>query len=85
MYCKKNFIVIYEKIKDKKIAAKFKIEKLKLLELIRLLIPKRLTAARMGIESKKDIFAESYLSNCKNRAAVIPIPDLLTPGIKDAI
>lgn len=39
MYCKKNFIVTYEKIKDKKIAIKFKIEKLKLSELIRLLIP----------------------------------------------
>ena len=39
----------------------------------------------MGIEIKKDIFAESTLSNFKNLAAVIAIPDLLTPGIKDKI
>ena len=39
----------------------------------------------MGIEIKKDIFAESTLSNFKNLAAVIAMPDLLTPGIKDKI
>ena len=46
-------------------------------------IPKIDTAPKIGIESKKDIFAESVLSNFKNLAAVIAIPDLLTPGIKD--
>ena len=39
----------------------------------------------MGIESKKEIFAESYLLKFNNLAAVIAIPDLLTPGTKDKI
>ena len=43
------------------------------------------TAAKVGIESKKDIFAASNLSNCNNLAAVIAIPDLLTPGTNEAI
>mgnify|MGYP006952503342 CR=1 FL=1 len=38
---------------------------------------------KIGIESKKDIFAESNLLKFNNLAAVIAIPDLLTPGIKD--
>ena len=42
-------------------------------------------AANVGIESKKEIFAESYLLKLNNLAAVIVIPDLLTPGIKDII
>ena len=33
--------------------------------------------------SKKEIFKESFLENFKNLAAVMAIPDLLTPGIKD--
>ena len=41
------------------------------------------TAAKVGIESKKEIFTESNLLKLSNLAAVIVIPDLLTPGIKD--
>ena len=37
------------------------------------------------MDIKKDIFAESTLSNPKNLAAVIAIPDLLTPGINAKI
>ena len=44
---------------------------------------KEKTAAKVGIDSKKDIFAESNLLNFKSLAAEIVIPDLLTPGIKD--
>ena len=43
------------------------------------------TAAKIGIESKNDIFTESTLVKFKNLAVVIAIPDLLTPGIKDKI
>jgi hypothetical protein len=43
------------------------------------------TAASIGIDNKKDIFAESTLLKFKNLAAVIAIPDLLTPGIKEKI
>ena len=74
---------MYEKINDKKIDAKFKIEKLRFSEIIKLFIPKILTAASVGIDKKKDILAESYLLNFKTLAPVIAIPDLLTPGIKD--
>ncbi len=78
-------MVMYEKVNDKKIDIKFKREKFKSCAKNRLFIPNKLTAARVGIESKKDIFAESYLLNFKNLAAEIVIPDLLTPGIKDNI
>jgi len=44
-----------------------------------------LTAAKAGIEIKKDIFAESVRLKFKNLAAVIVMPDLLTPGTKDNI
>ena len=37
----------------------------------------------MGIESKKDILAESNLLKFNILDAVIVIPDLLTPGIND--
>ena len=40
---------------------------------------------KVGIEIKKEIFADSSLLKFKNLAAVIVIPDLLTPGIKDKI
>ena len=76
---------MYEKINDKKIDTKFKIEKLRFSEIIKLFIPKILTAASVGIDRKKDILAESYLLKFKNLAAEIVIPDLLTPGIKDNI
>ena len=37
------------------------------------------------IEIRKEIFADSVLLKPKNLAAVIAIPDLLTPGTKDKI
>ena len=43
------------------------------------------TAPKIGMDIKKDIFAESTLSNPKSLAAVIAIPDLLTPGINARI
>ena len=45
--------------------------------------PKIKTAANVGIDNKKDIFAESTLLKLRNLAAVITIPDLLTPGKRD--
>ena len=41
------------------------------------------TAPKIGIESKKEILAASTLLKFNNLEAVIAIPDLLTPGIKD--
>mgnify|MGYP007000093369 len=54
-------------------------------EKIILFNPKMETAPKIGIDIKNDIFAESTLSNPKNLAAVIAIPDLLTPGINAKI
>ena len=64
---------------------KFKVEKFVSLDDIILLKPKIDTAPKVGIESKKEIFAASYRLNLKILAAVIVIPDLLTPGTKDSI
>ena len=44
-----------------------------------------LAPAKAGIDSKKEILLESTLLNFKILAAVIVIPALLTPGIKDKI
>ena len=82
---KKYLIVINEKAKDRKIANKFIIEKFKSSDCIILFKPKIETAPRVGIDIKKDILAESNLLKFKIRAAVIVIPDLLTPGIKEKI
>jgi len=68
---------------DKKIEIIFNIDKFIFSLNIKFLKPKIDTAARVGIESKNDIFNESYLLKFNNLAAVIVIPDLLTPGIKD--
>lgn len=68
---------------DKIIAIRFKTEKSKLSEEIIFFRPNKLTAASVGIDNKKDIFAESYLSKFNILAAEIVIPDLLTPGIND--
>ena len=54
-------------------------------EKIMLFNPKIETAPKIGMDIKKDIFAEFTLSNPKNLAAVIAIPDLLTPGINAKI
>ena len=47
--------------------------------------PKKDTALKIGIESKKEIFAASTLLKLRSLAAVMAIPDLLTPGTKDKI
>ena len=70
---------------DNKTAAKFRIEKSMFSEEIRFLKPKKLTAAKVGIDNKKDILAESYLLNFNILAAEIVIPDLLTPGTNEKI
>ena len=50
---------------------------------LRLFNPNKATAPSVGIENKNDNLAASNLLNLINRAAVIVIPDLLTPGIRD--
>ena len=78
-------MVINENIKDKKIEIIFKIEKFRSWEVTKFFKPNKETAARVGIDNKKEILAESNLLNFKILAAVIEIPDLLTPGIKEKI
>ena len=77
--------MIKENKKDKTIQIKFKAENSKFSLTIIFFKPKIETAPNVGIDNKKDIFAESNLSKFNNLAAVIVIPDLLTPGIKDRI
>ncbi len=77
--------MISENKKDKNIAIKFNWVNIVLSDNIIFLIPKRDTAPKIGIDIKKDILAESTLLNFKNLAAVMAIPDLLTPGIKEKI
>jgi len=45
-------------------------------------MPKRLAAARAGIDRKNEILAASNLLNPNSLPDVIVIPALLTPGIK---
>ena len=78
-------MVINEKKKDNKIDVIFIKAKSKLPEVIIFLIPKKETAPKIGIESKNVIFAASILLNFNSLAAVIAIPDLLTPGINEKI
>ena len=78
-------MVIKEVTKEKIIENMFKIEKSISSEIKIFFTPKTVTAASIGIDNKKDIFVESNLSNLRNLAAVIAIPDLLTPGTKAAI
>ena len=44
-----------------------------------------LTAAKVGIDNRKEILPESTLWNFRNLDAVIVIPERLTPGIKEKI
>ena len=60
-------------------------EKLKLSDCTKLFNPKIETAAKVGIDNRNDILAESYLLNFNTLAPVIAIPDLLTPGTNDKI
>ena len=78
-------MVIKEVTKEKIIENIFKIEKSISSEIKIFFTPKTVTAASIGIDNKKDIFVESNLSNLRNLAAVIAIPDRLTPGIKEKI
>ena len=74
------------KKKRKKIEIKFNLCKIKFSEKKLIFFkPKIETAPKIGIENKKEIFAASTLLKFNNLAAVIAIPDLLTPGIKDKI
>ena len=72
-------------MKEMSIASKFNNEKFMLSEKIKFFIPKIDTAPKIGIEIKNEIFPASNLLNFSNLAAVMAIPDLLTPGIKDKI
>ena len=56
-----------------------------MLENIKLFSPKIDTAPKIGIEIKKDILAASTRLKFNSLAAVIPIPDRLTPGSSDKI
>ena len=76
---------MYENIKEKKIEIKFNIEKNESVDSTKLIAPNKETAPRVGIERRKDIFAASTLLKLNNRAAVMEIPDLLTPGTKERI
>ena len=78
-------MVINEKKKDIMIDNKFKQVKFIFSEKIKFLSPKIETAPKIGIEIKNEIFPASILLNFNNLAAVIAIPDLLTPGINDKI
>ena len=82
---RKNFIVKYEIINDKIIDVRLVTEKLRFPVSIEFFKPYILITAKVGIERRKEIFAESYLLNFKNLAAVMVIPDLLTPGINESI
>ena len=73
------------KISKSQLKRIIKEEKSRLLEVAKFLKPKKLTAANVGIERRNEIFAESNLLNLNILAAVIVIPDLLTPGIREKI
>ena len=85
IYLKKYFIVMKENKKENIIEIIIKNEKLKLSDFTKLFNPKIETAAKVGIDNRNDILAESYLLNFNTLAPVIAIPDLLTPGTNDKI
>ena len=85
IYFKKYFIVMRENKKENIIEMIIKNEKLKPSDFTRLFSPKIETAAKVGIDNKNDILPESYLLNFNALAAVIEMPDLLTPGTNDKI
>ena len=72
-----------ENEKDKKIEVIFWTEKIILSELTIFFMPNIETAAKVGTDSKKEILAEYILLKLSNLAAVMVMPDLLTPGIKE--
>ena len=77
--------MINENIKDRSIEKQLVYEKRASFDEIIFLTPNIDTAPSVGIDNKKDIFAESNLLNFNILAALIVIPDLLTPGIKEII
>ena len=85
MYFKKYLIVKSEIINDINIDNKFNFIRYASFNKNKFFIPKNETAPKIGIDNKKEIFAESILLKFNNLAAVIAIPDLLTPGTKDKI
>ena len=74
-----------KKKNENTIEIKFKSEKFKSSEIIIFFKPNIETTAKVGIDNKNDILAASYLLKFKILAALIVIPDLLTPGIKERI
>ena len=74
-----------ENAKENIIEISIKNEKLKLSDFSKLFNPNIETAAKVGMDNKNDILAESYLLNFNALAPVIAIPDLLTPGTNDKI
>ena len=71
--------------KDTIIDNKLKYVKIKSSEKIKFFIPKIETAPKIGIEIKNEILPASNLLKFKILAAVIAIPDLLTPGTRESI
>ena len=85
MKLRRKLIVINDIRKDKNIEIRLIFVKIGSPDNKIFLNPKKETAPKIGMESKKDILAASTLLNFKILAAVIAIPDLLTPGIKEKI
>ena len=77
--------MIRENRNERNIEIRFNLAKNIFSDEIKFFKPKKDTALKIGIESKKEIFAASNLLKFKSLAAVMAIPDLLTPGIKDKI
>ena len=82
---KKYLIVISEKKNESTTEIKLDIVKFIFSSIIKFFNPKKETAPKIGSETKNDILAASILLKPNNLAAVIAIPDLLTPGIKAKI
>ena len=78
-------MVINEKIHEKNIKNIFKYENCASSNETIFFSPYNETAASVGIDNRKEIFAASNLSKFNNLAAVITIPDLLTPGTREMI
>ena len=72
-------------MKEKKMAIKFSEDNFTSPDSYKLNTLYKVTDAKIGIDNKKDIFADSSLLNPKILAAEIVMPDLLTPGISDNI
>jgi len=85
MNFKKRAIVTYEKTNENMTAIIAKKFNSMLPIFIISYIPRILAAARVGIDKKNEILAESNLLNPNNLPDVIVMPALLTPGIRESI